>query len=92
MLQFGTDLAAGLARKMSDFATRLPLDFQLEFTFLTFALPRHTQANAAISPIAGGMVRGHRPIHTPMGLRAARLGAKPPPSPCSPDWVLAVPS
>ena len=36
------------------------LDFQLEFTLLTFALPRHTQASAAICPIAGGLVRGHQ--------------------------------
>ena len=36
------------------------VDFQLEFTLLNFALPRHTQASAAISPIAGGMVRGHQ--------------------------------
>ena len=27
-----------------------------------------------------------------MGLRAAHLGAQPPPSPCCPAWVLAVPS
>ena len=70
MLQFGTDLAAGVARRMAEFAIRLPTGLHSEFSVGVYSLSlRLTQgAHKAVrlftQQLGGGGGRGHQGLST----------------------------